>query len=102
MSEAKAPTAPPRRLPYVWDYDLDEGRFRAILAGRETLGDLDRDWAAVRLLDYAPYTEIRRLLSFRELIAGWPSWRARIRSESRRRGFDFLVEWLPQNRPDLA
>jgi hypothetical protein len=89
------------RPAYLWDYDLDESLFRAILEGRETVGRLDRDWAAVRLLDYAPYREIRRLLPFRALVLGWPAWRARVRSESRRRGFDFLVEWLPREHPEL-
>jgi hypothetical protein len=89
------------RLPYVWDYDLDEAGFRDILAGRRTYGRLDREWAAVRLLEHAPYPEIRRLLSLRDLVTGWPVWRTRIRAESRRRGLDFLVAWLPRNRPDL-
>jgi hypothetical protein len=86
---------------YVWDYDLAEGDFEALLAGRKSIGRLDRDWAAVRLLEYAPYAEIRRLLSLRSLVDGWPSWRGRVRSESRRRGLDFLVAWLPRERPDL-
>lgn len=89
------------RLPFVWDYDLAEGDFEALLEGRKTLGRLDRDWAAVRLLEYAPYPEIRRLLSLRALVDGWPSWRRRVRSESRRRGLDFLVDWLRRERPDL-
>jgi hypothetical protein len=89
------------RLPFVWDYDLSEVDFRELLAGRKALGRLDRDWAAVRLLEYAPYSEIRRLLTLRELVAGWPTWRARIRSQTRRRGLDFLVDWLPRARPDL-
>ena len=88
-----------QRLPYVWDYDIDEERFRALLEGRETLGRLDRSWAAVRLLEHASYTEIRRLMSFRELIQGWPDWRGRIRSQSRRRAFDVLVDWLPLKPP---
>ncbi len=91
----------PSPLPYVWDYDIDEARFRALLEGRETLGRLDRSWAAVRLLEYAPYAEIRRLLSFRDLVAGWPSWRSKIRSRTRQRAFDFLVDWLPRNHPEL-
>jgi len=55
----------------------------------------------VRLLEYAPYSEIVRLLSFAALIEGWPRWRPRIRSQSRKRGFDFLVEWLPEHHPEL-
>jgi hypothetical protein len=89
------------RLSYVWDYDLDAEDFEALLAGLKTVGLLDRDWAAIRLLEYAPYPEIRRLLSLRDLVAGWPSWRDRIRSETRRRGLDFLVDWVPRERPDL-
>jgi hypothetical protein len=90
-----------RRSPYVWDYDIDEAQFLDILAGRLTIGRLDRDWAAVRLLEYAPYPEIVRLLGFRALVDGWPKWRRRIRSQSRKRGFDFLAEWLPNHHPEL-
>jgi hypothetical protein len=89
------------RLPYVWDYQINEKQFSDILAGRATLGQLNRDWAAVRLLEYAPYPEIVRLLGYRALIIGWPRWRAKIRSQSRKRGFDFLVSWLPQHHPEL-
>ena len=89
------------RLPYVWDYDIDEAQFREMLAGRLTLGRLGRDWAVVRLLDYAPYEEIVALLGFRALIRGWGAWRERLRSERRRRGLDFLVEWLPAHHPEL-
>ena len=89
------------RLPWVWDYDLDAEAFDDLLAGRTTFGRLDRDWAAVRLLDYAPYTEIVRLLGFSALVRDWPQWRSRVRAESRRRGFDFLVAWLSQHHPEL-
>jgi hypothetical protein len=92
---------PSSQLPYVWDYDIDETTFRAILAGEFRLGRLDRDWAATRLLEYAPYPEIIRLLGYGGLVAGWPRWQKRIRAENRRRGLDFLVEWLPVNHPEL-
>ena len=45
-----------RRLPYVWDYDIDEDRFREMLAGRYSISSLDRDWACVRLLECAPWS----------------------------------------------
>lgn len=90
-----------RRSPYVWDYDIDEQQFAAILAGRLTIGRLDEDWAARRLLEYAPYGEIIRQIGFVRLVENWPRWRASVRSESRRRGFDFLTRWLPEKHPEL-
>jgi hypothetical protein len=90
-----------RRLPWVWDYNLDAEEFDNLLAGRITFGRLDRDWAAVRLLEYAPYADIVRLLGFSALVRDWARWRSRVRAESRRRGFDFLVAWLPQHHPEL-
>jgi len=90
------------RVPYVWDYPIDEDQFQEILAGRLQLGRLNRQWAAVRLLEYAPYPEIVRLLGYRELVRNWPNWRSHVRSVSRRRGFDFLAEWLPLHHPDLT
>lgn len=89
------------QLPYVWDYDMDATQFADILAGREIRGRLNRDWAAVRLLEYAPYPEIVSVLGYRALVEGWPRWRQRIRSQSRKRGFDFLVSWLPEHHPEL-
>jgi hypothetical protein len=90
------------QFPYLWDYDIDEKRFHALLNGELTIGRLDSDWAAVRLLEYAPYPEIVRLLGFRRLVTGWPRWREHIRSNSRRRGFDFLTAWLPVHHPELV
>lgn len=94
--------SPERRLPYVWDYVISEEQFLHILAGQESIGRLDQDWAALRVLEYASYEEIVRLIGFRRLIENWPRWRHRIRSESRRRGFDFLTEWLPQKHPECC
>jgi hypothetical protein len=88
------------RLPYVWDYDLDETEFRDLLDGKTTIGRLNRDWAAIRLLEYAPYADIVQMLGFRNLVEGWPRWRNHIRSLSRRRSFDFLTDWLPKNAPE--
>lgn len=88
-------------LPYVWDYDIDEAQFRALLDGKQSIGRLDSDWAAIRLLDYASYPEIVRLIGFRRIVEGWPRWRSHVRSQNRRRSFDFLVPWLSENYPNL-
>ncbi len=89
------------RLPYVWDYDIDARLFREILAGRVQVGRLDRGWAAARLLEYAPYREIIRLIGYGELVRNWPQWRQHVRSVSRRRGLDFIAEWIPRRHPEL-
>ena len=46
------------RLPWVWDYDIDEDFFCRILRGEMSLGRLDRDWAAVGLIEYALYARV--------------------------------------------
>ncbi len=90
-----------QRLPYVWDYDINQTEFIAILEGREVKGRLNQDWAARRLLEYASYDEIVRLIGFRRLVENWSRWRGYIRSTSRVRGFDFLVKWIPEKHPEL-
>jgi len=90
------------RSPYVWDYNINESQFLEILAGHRTLGRLDQDWAARRLIEYAPYEEIVRLIGFPRLVREWPRWRGGIRSKSRKRGLDFLVRWLPEKHPEVC
>ena len=79
---------------YVWDYAMDQDTFLDILNGHKTFGKLDEQWATRRLLEYAPYSEVLRHLSFADFARKWPGIRHRIRSESRRRGYDFLLKWL--------
>ena len=93
---------PANRLPWVWDYDIDESAFRALLADERTIGRLDQRWAAVRLIEYGSYRVIVRLIGFRALVRNWPTWREHVRSVTRRRGLDFLVEWLPEHHPELV
>ena len=92
---------PSRRVPWVWDYDLDAADFQALVEGRRTIAGLDRAWAVTRLLEYAPWSEIVRILGYRTLVSEWPTWRDRVRSESRRRGLDFVATWLPIYHPEL-
>lgn len=91
-----------QRPAYLWDYDISEQEFREILAGERVMGRLNQDWAALRLLEYAPYEDIIRLLGFASLVQNWQRWRLRIRSQSRKRGFGFLVTWLPVKHPELC
>ena len=86
---------------YLWDYNITSEEFLGILAGQYETGGLDRDWAAVRLLNYATYEEIVRLIGYKDLVTHWPRWKSRVRSEQRTRGFDHLAKWLPAHHPEL-
>ena len=89
------------KFKFLWDYKLTNEEFIRILDGRLKKGRLDRDWAAIRLLEYGSYQDIVQLLGYKEIILGWERWREKIRSGSRLRGFDFLVQWLPKKHPEL-
>lgn len=90
------------RFPFIWDYEMDQATFLDILNGKRVWGRLDQTWALVRLLEYASYADVIKLLGFPRLIKEWPDLRDHIRSDSRRRGFDFLVDWLPNHHPELC
>ena len=87
--------------PFVWEFELDETQFWAILDGKLDHPEIDRDWTIVRLLEFAPYGEIVQRLGFKQILEGWPRWRQKINNQGRIRGFDFLADWLPLHYPDL-
>ncbi len=89
-----------RTLAYIWDYDIDEDKLKEILSGKVTIARLDRRWAIVRLFEYAPYKEVVRLLGYKVIVDEWPEARRHVRSDSRKRGFDFLIEWLKKRHPE--
>ena len=89
-----------KRPYYLWDYNISFDEFQELLNGTRVFGRLDRNWAAVRLIEYAPYEEMVRLIGYRALVKEWPTWRARVRMKEIKRGIDFLVTWLPQNHPE--
>lgn len=88
------------KLAYIWDYDIDEGKLKDILTGKLKMGRLDKNWATLRLFEYAPYQEIVKWLGYKGIVEEWPLLRERVRSGGRKRGFDFLVEWLKKNHPE--
>lgn len=102
MRQRTGEDAGQERPPYVWDYNISESQFLALLRGELVLGRLDQAWAAVRIIEYASYADIRELIGFPLLVRKWPEWRGRVRSRQRREALDFLVNWLPEHHPDLV
>lgn len=52
----------------------------------------------VRLIEYAPFSEIQRLLPVERFLRFWPEVARRVRSRTRREGMEFYFHWL-QNQP---
>ena len=86
---------------YLWDYNISGEQFQSLLDGSLTLGRLDRDWAVLRLIEYAPYEELIRLIGYRGLVEGWSRWRSRVRAQEEREGLDFVVQWVTNYHPEL-
>lgn len=84
----------------IWDYNITADQFQMILNGKLTVGRLNQNWAVTRLFEYESYPAIVQRLGYRKILDFWPKIRDTIRSPSRKRGFDFLVEWIPKRHPE--
>ena len=87
------------RYPWLWDTDLDNEGFDALLDGRRAVEGRDDGWAMVRLIEYAPFNEIKRLLPREAFLRRWPELSPRVRSETRRKGMDYFHRWLNEHPP---
>ena len=85
-----------KRYPWLWDVDMDNATFEAILNEKTVVGALDADWAMLRLIEYAPFRDIKQLLPFDGFIRKWPSLKSKVRSGSRRKGMEYWVAWRNQ------
>lgn len=83
--------------PWLWDVDLSNEDFDRSLAG-QARGGFDRDWAMLRLIEYAPFPEIRRLLPRDSFVEAWPRLAPAIRSSARRQGMEFFRDWILRKR----
>jgi len=84
--------------PWLWDVEMGIPEFDAILSGRAARPGHDARWALVRLVEYAPYREIKRLLPVSLFSRLWPEVAPLVRSVSRRAGMDFVASWLDAER----
>ena len=82
------------RYTWLWDVDMDNATFDAVLRGQANASGLDADWAMLRLIEYAPYREIKRLLPLDAFLGRWTALMPRVRSEMRRHGMDFFAAWM--------
>jgi hypothetical protein len=70
---------------------MDNDTFESILRGEDSRPPHDSRWVMVRLIEYAPYADIRRLLPRERFLEEWPGLATRVRSRMRREGMDFRL-----------
>ena len=87
-----------RGYAWLWDLEIDDLCFERILRGEQEERGLGWKWAMARLIDYAPYREIWRLLPKDMFVERWPEVAPLVRSETRREGMEYLRERLMQRR----
>jgi len=61
-----------QKYAWLWDVDMDPEAFERILADPEGVSVKQRQWAVVRLIEYAPWPEIQRLLPRDFFLKQWP------------------------------
>lgn len=93
MTPCWYPRVMEERYAWLWDVDLIPSEFDAILAGRAGVDPEDRRWALLRLLEYAPYRELRRLIPLEYFLVEWPNLAPSVRSRTRRQGMEFFYHW---------
>jgi hypothetical protein len=79
---------------WLWDVEMSAEQFRLALAGKAEGSAYDQRWALIRLLDYAPYHDILRLLPRQAFVTLWPQIAGHLRSATRREGMAFVRERL--------
>lgn len=87
------------RYPWLWDVDMDNATFEDVLHGKTDKAGRDRDWAMLRLIEYAPYREVRRLLPLSAFLTRWPVLAGKVRSASRREGMDYFADRIKRRTP---
>jgi hypothetical protein len=79
----------------VWDYDLPQEEFEAILRGEKVLGNLDQSWAMARILENLNYYEAMKLISTELLRKNWEMVKGKLFKKSIKRGYEFILQRYP-------
>lgn len=79
----------------VWDYDITQAEFEAILAGKKVMGSFDQNWAITRVLENANYYDAMDLVSLNTLRSHWADIQSRLFKSSIKSGYEFLLQRYP-------
>ena len=76
----------------VWDYNLSQSEFEAILRGQKVEGNLDQDWAIARVLENLNYYEAMNLVPYHLLKIRWPMVSRKLFRDSIKNGYEFVLQ----------
>lgn len=79
----------------VWDYNLTQSEFEAILTGEKVLGNMDQNWAIVRVLENLNYYDAMNLVSLNTLRSNWKEIQPKLFNSSIKNGYEFLLQRYP-------
>ena len=79
----------------VWDYNLPQGNFEAILRGEKVLGNLDQNWAIARILENLNYYEAMKLIPLELLRKNWELVKKKLFKYPIKNGYEFLLQRYP-------
>lgn len=79
----------------VWDYNLTQDEFEAILAGKKVLGNMDQSWAITRVLENLNYYDAMNLVSLNTLRSNWKEVQPKLFNSSIKNGYEFLLQRYP-------
>jgi hypothetical protein len=76
----------------VWDYNLPQEEFEAILRGEKSLGSLDQTWAIARILENLNYYDAMKLVPPEILRSNWDKVKPKLFKDSIRKGYEFVLQ----------
>lgn len=75
----------------VWDYDMTQDEFEAILSGTTIIGSFDQNWAIARILENCNYYDAMSLISQETLLNNWEKIRPKLFNNSIIKGYEFVL-----------
>lgn len=76
----------------MWDYDLPQDKFEAILQGRNVEGTMDQEWAIARVLENLNYYDAMSLVPYNILKEHWAGVKRKLFKDSIKRGYEFVLQ----------
>lgn len=76
----------------VWEYNLPQEEFEAILHNEKKIGSLDQSWAIARVLENLNYYDAMKLIPIDLLEKRWETVKNKLFKNSIKNGYEFVLQ----------